>query len=111
MSTALGTDNGAATGSGANAGKGIAATTVAAPAEVYHPTAGTVARGAIVVGRRHRGGTRPATGPTTHRQSNSATQIPTEISAAPPLKIGGGDMGQYTIHPVCDDTQSYNLHG
>ncbi|KAL6000973.1 hypothetical protein ACLOJK_006700, partial [Asimina triloba] len=35
------------------------------------PAIGTVAGGATVAGRGHRDDTRPATGPTTHRQSNT----------------------------------------
>ncbi|KAL5996716.1 hypothetical protein ACLOJK_007636 [Asimina triloba] len=39
-----------------------------------HPFAGTAAGGATVAGRRHRDGTRPATGHITHRlQSKHAT--------------------------------------
>ncbi|KAL5985550.1 hypothetical protein ACLOJK_027535 [Asimina triloba] len=50
------------------------------------PAAGTAAGGATVAGRKHRDGTRPATGHITHRlRSKHATPNPIENSAAPPL--------------------------
>ncbi|KAL6004167.1 hypothetical protein ACLOJK_004714 [Asimina triloba] len=60
-------------------------TTEGRPPLLNRPAAGTATGGATVAGRRRRGGTRPATGPTTHRRSNPLIQNPTEISAAPPL--------------------------
>ncbi|KAL5978979.1 hypothetical protein ACLOJK_018874 [Asimina triloba] len=64
------------------------------------PAAGTAAGGATVAGRQALERHPPRHGPHNPEATIHATQNSTEISAAPPLKIGGGDIGLYTIHPA-----------